>query len=604
MAGTGRAVIPARRHERRAREKRRETGTMTRAARWAIALVLLFVLASFATLLIAAWSLGSGISFHHGNVLAVRLDRPVVETAPRDRLSRLLGEETLVLRDLVAAIDAAREDDRIDGLYLEVDDTSLGWAQGEELRAAITRFRKSGKWTVAWAETFGEMGGGTGAYWLASACREVYLAPPGDVGLTGLRVETPFIRGLLDKLGIVPQFGQRKEYKNAVNTYTETDYTRPHREALEALLDVLYGELVDGIAAGRELTPERVRELIDGGPWTGDEAKEHGLVDDLLYRDQLMDLLEKKAGRDDPLEPVDRYLDRREPFSSGRKKLAVVYAVGAIQRGESGADPLYGRTMGSDTIVRALRKAREDDSVDAVVLRVDSPGGSYVASDLIRREVVRTAKEKPLLVSMGNYAASGGYFISMQGPSILADRTTITGSIGVFGGKFVTRDFWEKKLGIRFPGIQRGRHADLMSTQEPWDEEGWAKMNSLLDRIYDDFVTKAAKGRGMTYDELEPLAHGRVWAGKDAHARKLVDEIGGLREALDRACVEAGGEPGEGYRVEVLPRPKSFLERLLSRDRDEVLLGPEGRRALALVRLLTRPAPEALLLDPDLPRVR
>ncbi len=577
---------------------------MTRAARWAIVLVLLFVLASFATLVVAAWTLGGGLSFHRGNVLEVRLDRPVVETAPRDRLSRLLGREPLVLRDLVAAIDAARKDDRIEGLYLELDDTSLGWAQGEELRAAIARFRAAGKWTVAWTASFGELGGGTGAYWLASACRQVYLAPPGDVGLTGLRVETPFIRGLLDRLGIVPQFGQRKEYKNAVNTYTETGYTKPHREALEALLDVLYGELVDGIATGRELTPDRVRELIDGGPWTGDEAKENGLVDDLLYRDQVMDLLEKKAGRKDPLEPVERYLGRRRPFGSGGTKVAIVYAVGAIRRGESGTDPLYGRSMGSDTIIRALRRAREDDSIDAVVLRVDSPGGSYVASDLIRREVVRTAKEKPLLVSMGNYAASGGYFISMQGPSILADRTTITGSIGVFGGKFVTRDFWEQKLGIRFPGIQRGRHADLMSTQVEWDEDGWARMNALLDRIYDDFVTKAAQGRGMTWDELEPLAHGRVWAGKDARERKLVDDIGGLREALRQACSRAGGDPDRGCRVEILPRPKNFLERLLSRDRDEVLLGPEGRRALALVRLLTSPAPEALLLDPDLPRIR
>ena len=573
---------------------------MTRSARWAIAFVVLFVVTSFAVVLLFLTSFGGSHFVPTSGVLHVKLDGEIPELAPHDSLTRALGREAVDLRDLLDALQKAQTDDGIHGVFVEIGSPSLGVAQSEELRAALGRYRKSGKWAWAFLETAGEFQGGNGAYLIAAACDRVILAPPGDVALTGLRSETPFVRGLFDKLGIVPQFGQRKEFKNAPNTYTEKDYTPAHREATGRLLGSIFADVVAAIAAGRRLTPARVRELVAYGPYPGPEAKERGLVDDLMYRDEALDALDRKAGGR-TLVGVARYLRGGRPHDGGGPRIAVIYAVGGVNRGRSGSSPFGGDTMGSDTIVAALRRAREDDGVAAVVLRVDSPGGSYVASDIIRREVELTNRAKPVIASMGNVAASGGYFVSMDARKIVADSSTITGSIGVFAGKMVTRDLWEQKLGVHWGGLQEGDNADFWSSVTPYSAKGEERLNAMLDRIYADFTTKAAKGRGLGIEELEPLAHGRVWSGKDALERKLVDRIGGLHEAIELARETA--KVGPRYRVEVLPEPQGFLQTLFARD-DETRLLPVAVRQVLHKLATETDGREQFLSVPDLPEIR
>ncbi|MBP7147782.1 MAG: signal peptide peptidase SppA [Acidobacteria bacterium] len=577
---------------------------MTQAARWATILILAFFLVSIGAVLAVIWAAGTPrLAFGGPSVVAIRLEGEVPETAGLNPFQQLFGR-ALDFRDLLDGVEKARTDPRIKTILLEVRAPALGWAQVEELRAALSRFRASGKNVVAFMETAGEFSGATGMYLVASAADRVVLAPPGDVGLLGVRVETPFVRGLFDKLEVTPQFGQRKEFKNAANIYTDQDYTPAHREATSRLLASLHEDVLAAVAADRKLTVPRVRELVDGGPYTGPEALENGLVDELAYRDEVLGQLEDAAGGKQPFVTLEQYLAHDRPHDSGRRKIALVYAVGAIARGDSQDDPLAGLVAGSDTITRALRAAREDDSVVAVVLRVDSPGGSYVASDLVRREVALTREVKPVIASMGNVAASGGYFVAMQASQIVADSGTITGSIGVLAGKLVTERFWQDKLGIRFAGLQEGKNADFYSSQVPWDEADWRRMDAMLDRIYADFVAKAAEGRGIPAQELEPNAHGRVWSGKDALERGLVDSIGGLADAIELARAEAGLDPGDAYRVVVLPRQPTLVEALFNRQRKEFVLSREARAVLRALGLARGATGEQFLLDPAVPDIR
>lgn len=576
---------------------------MSRTAKLAILVIILTVLAAGATMVtLVALFLSNTTAFDKPHVLALRLEGTLPEHQEEGSVAWLLGRRSLSLRDVVEGIEQARKDEDIKGLMVEIGPVGLGWAQSEEVRSALAGFRQSGKWSVAFLESADS----NAAYWLATGCEQIVLAPPGEVGLVGLRVETPFLRGLLDKLGVVPQMARRKEYKNAANTYTETSYTPAHREATQALLRSLYRGLVAGIADSRGLTDERVEELIDGGPYTAQEALAHELVDRLAYKDELLSQIEDSGADVDSVVRLGDYLQRHRLHTRGRRKIALIYATGTIARGESDTGPLSGSVMGSRTIIRALQRARKDRAVAAVVLRIDSPGGSYVASDLIRREVVLTAKEKPVIASMGNVAASGGYFIAMQADHIVADEATITGSIGVLSGKLVTRRFWQEKTGIRFPGIQIGENAEIFSSQEPYDERGWERLNRILDTIYADFVAKAAEGRSMEFEQLEPLAHGRVWTGRDALDRGLIDEIGGLGRAIVVAAERGGLDPEGPYRLITLPRPRGFLDSL-RRSRSLGLsaeLPPPAADLLRAAALVERLSGECYLYASDLPVVR
>ncbi|MFG2075961.1 protease-4 [Nonomuraea maritima] len=513
-------------------------------------------------------------------VLELDLTEGLTEGPPTDPLAAVLSMRKPRLSDVLSGLKRARQDPRVMALIVKIGANPLGLAMVQELRQAVVRFRASGKLTVAFAETFGEFGGGTVPYYLASAFERVCLQPSGDVGLTGVAMEQRFLKGALTKLGVGYEVGQRHEYKTAANTFTHDHMTEPHRESTSRIVESVADTLAAGIADGRRLDRDKVRELIDRGPFTAAEALEAGLVDELAYRDEVYDEVRRVAGADSHLQFVSRYAKAttvRKLPQPGADAIALVHATGMIRTGRSGRSPLGGGgAMGSDTISAALRAARRDQHVKAVVFRVDSPGGSYVASDTVWREVTLTRRVKPVIVSMGDVAASGGYFIAMAADVIVAQPGTLTGSIGVYGGKPVLSELLEK-IGISSEMVAEGANAGMFSTSQSFSPEQWTRVNSWLDRIYDDFVGKVAQSRDLTRERAHELARGRVWTGADAHAGGLVDELGGLEDALDLARKRA--RLADDAPVRVYPRVNP-LERLRGPESSE-----DKSAALARIRM-------------------
>ena len=497
------------------------------------------------------------------SVLELELHGALPEEASDGGLVSLVRSRKVTLRDTLEAIHKASRDTRVNGLLLSIDGPEIGFATAQELRDAVRSFRDTGKWAVAYMETAGEFSPGNRDYYLAAGCDAIWLAPSGDINLTGMRWEVPFIRGTLDKLGVYPDFDHIGRYKNAMNSLTHTRMDEAHREAMDKLADSLYGQLVGGIARGRGMTDAEVATLIDQGPFMGPRALEMKLVDNLGYRDEMEDHLKETNGGQLPLVKVKDYLRSGRYYDHG-PKLALITGVGTVTRGDSYDDPFIGgQSMGSNTIAGAIRDAREDASVKAIVFRVNSPGGSYVASDLIWREVSRTRGVKPIVVSMSDVAASGGYFVSIQADRIIAQPATLTASIGVLAGKMVTSGFWNT-VGVTSDAVQRGRHATFYSSEMRYAPEERAIFQSQLKRIYGDFVGKVAEGRGKTVAEIDVIAQGRVWTGEDAVRLGLVDELGGLDVAIRRAQELAGLDPRKGTRLVVFPAPKSMLQRIMS----------------------------------------
>ncbi|TLP51946.1 S49 family peptidase [Microbispora triticiradicis] len=474
-------------------------------------------------------------------VLELDLTEGLSEGPPADPVTALLSMRKPRLAEVLSGLRRARKDPRVAALIVKIGGNPLGLGTVQELREAVVKLRAAGKPTVAFAETFGEFGAGTVPYYLASAFERVYLQPSGDVGLTGVALEQRFLRDALARAGVEYQLGQRHEYKTAANMFTQNHMTDAHRESATRIAESVTEQITAGIAEARRLTPERVRELIDQGPFIGAEAVEAGLVDGLKYRDEVYaETVEDGAH----LQYVSRYaksaLSGKLPHP-GADTVALVHGTGTIRLGRSGRSPLGGGgAMGSDTVCAALRAARRDDKVKAIVFRVDSPGGSYVASDAIWREVVLARESgKPVIVSMGDLAASGGYFVSMAADVIVAQPGTLTGSIGVFGGKPVVGELLGR-LGVVTESVAEGANAGMFSPTTAFSETQWERVNAWLDRIYDDFVGKVADGRGLSRERAHELARGRVWTGADARAAGLADELGGLEDALALARRRAG----------------------------------------------------------------
>ncbi len=485
-------------------------------------------------------------------LLELDLSRGLTESPPTDPVRALRQRQVPQLSAVVTGLRLAARDPDVAGLVVCLGPHDLTVAQSEELGRAVEAFRAAGKTALCWTESFGELGPGTVPYYLASHFDEIWLQPSGRVGLVGVAASAVFVRGALDKLGVQPQIGQRHEYKSAADMLLREDMSAHQREMLQQISDSVVRQVVHTVAAGRGLTEATVLDAVEAGPLSGPDAVSRGLVDRLGYRDEAYDDLRSRLTADDEeLRPlyVDRYArsKTRRPGSQLRRRrrptVAIVSVHGPINRGRSGsARPMSGPTVGSETVCAALRAARHDDHVKAVVLRVDSPGGSYVASDAIRREVVRTRESgRPLVASMASVAASGGYFVSMAADAIVALPGTITGSIGVLGGKQVVRDALAR-VGINRESVSAGRRAAMFSTDRPFDDEEWQVVEAWLDEVYADFTTKAAQDRAMAYEDLERHARGRVWTGADALARGLVDEMGGLDRAVEIACARAGLE--------------------------------------------------------------
>jgi protease IV len=480
-------------------------------------------------------------------ILELDLTDGLTETRPADPVSAVMARHRLVLADVLDGLHRASRDSRVRALVVKVGGRPIGLGIVQELRQAIREFAEAGKVTVAWAESFGEFSAANVAYYLATAFDTISLQPSGDLGLTGLAVERIFLRGALDKLGADFQVGKRHEYKSAAEQLTEHGFSAPAREETERMTASVTEQLASAIAERRGLAPEQVGELIDRGPFLASQALDAGLVDTLAYRDEVYADVRQRTGQGATLLYLTRYQRSRALAERARKLpvrresgVALIYATGPIRRGRSGRGPLSGGAMGSDTISAALRTATADDQAKAIVLRVNSPGGSYVASDTIWREVVRArAAGKPVVVSMSDVAASGGYYIAMAADVIVAQPGTITGSIGVLEGKAVLGEALGR-AGVSSDSIVQGAHAAMFSQLRPFTEDEWALISQHLDHIYADFTGKVAEGRRMTPERVHELARGRVWTGADALANGLVDELGGLDEAAAIARRRAG----------------------------------------------------------------
>ena len=466
-------------------------------------------------------------------LLELDLTEPLVAPEADDPIARLRARSRRLLRPTLRALHEAADDRHVVGLIARVGGM-WPWGTMQELRRGVQNFAASGKPTLAWVETFGELGSrGMSAYVLATAFGELWLQPGGEIGLLGVGIETTFVRGTLDRLGIEPQFEQRYEYKNAADVLMRKEFTAAHREALERLAESVFSDAVETIADARGLTHDQVRELVNSGPRTASEAQAAGLVDRLGYRDQAYEAMRARTGGKPELLFADRWRPHRKlaPPPHRRGHVALVDVRGAIATGRTRRGPM-GRQAGSDTLSAQLRAARDNDRARAVVMRVESPGGSAVASEVIWREVWRLREaDKPVIVSMGDVAASGGYYIACPAEVIVALPATLTGSIGVLGGKLVVDSLLER-LGVSTGTVQQGAHALMYSARRSFSEDERARFAATVDAIYHDFVGKVAEGRQRPVADIEAVAKGRVWTGRDALEAGLVDELGGLRDAV------------------------------------------------------------------------
>ncbi|MEK0081869.1 signal peptide peptidase SppA [Benzoatithermus flavus] len=488
-------------------------------------------------------------------VLTADWSQALAETAgPPDLLDFRLTPAPTV-SDIVLALDAATRDPRVKGLVVRLAEARHGFAAAQELRDAVRRFRASGRFAIAHADSFGELGPGNEAYYLATAFDEIDLQPVGLVGLTGLMAEVPLARELLASLGVELEVVKREEYKTALESFTRSELSPANREMLEGLLDGLQRQLVAGIAEGRKLDPVEVQRLIDHGPFTADEALANRLIDRIAHADEAMRAARERAGPGAGRVDLADYAAQRPTVEAGAAKIALIRAAGLIRRGEDGV----GFEIAAGDLAEALADAAGDDRIRAVILRIDSGGGSAVASETVARGVRRVREAgKPVIVSMGNTAASGGYWIAMDATRIVAQPGTITGSIGVIAGKPILSGVWDK-IGVNWAEIARGAHAGMWSVNQPFSPEARARVEAVLDSIYGTFKAGVARGRSMTPEQVEAVAKGRVWIGVQAKDLGLVDELGGLDAALAAARRELHLPDGAALDIEILPRPRNPL---------------------------------------------
>lgn len=555
-------------------------------------LIAIFFVVGFLAI-IAGWMLvarGPQVADH--STLILRIGGNLVETQPNDVIGQVTGGmRAQTVRGYVEVLQKAKTDERIDSvLIVPTGFESPYWGKIQEIRDAVIDFRKSGKRVNAYLEY-----GGDREYYLATAADRIFLLPTSPLDVKGLASYDVFLRGTIDKIGAQADFERIGEYKTAVNQLTEHGYTPPHREMSESLNRDMFEQLTRGIAEGRKKRVEDVKALIDDGPFLPEQALKAGLVDKLAYEDQLDDL---GATTKATVEGENYARGRRRSLAARAPRIAVIYLSGVIASGKGGFDPLNGDVVGSVTLLKAIRAVRADTSVRGIVLRIDSPGGSSTASDVIWRELVVTRDQKPgrpLVASMSDLAASGGYYLAMAAPQIVAQPATLTGSIGIFGGKFVTGGTYQK-LGANIQSVSIGRNAEMESPVRPFTDSERAKLREELRSFYDQWIQKVATARKMPAARVEELARGRVWTGAQARQNGLVDALGGLDRAVALAKEKAGIPADTDVELVNYPPRKTLFELLGERltgsgdSEMQVLaafLGAGHRHALGL---LTAPA--------------
>jgi protease-4 len=526
-------------------------------------------------------------------VLVLDLGYGVIDALPDSPFARIALDKTVVLKDALRALDAAAADGRVKVLLLHLSGDRLDLAHAQELADAIARFRRSGKSVIAFAESFGEGGETNSRYLLATSASEIWMQPSGDLPLAGAVLQAPFLKDLLTKIGVVARMDHREEFKGAMNSLTENAMTAPQRANMQGLVDSLTSQLADSISRGRHLDHAVAAKLIAGGPYSGEAAKAAALVDFLGYWDQAQTLALRRAGAEGEEVDLADYVARLPGPPRGTPRIAIVYGIGEVTLDRSRGAPLVGRSnMGAISTATALHEAVDDPNVAGIIFRIDSPGGSYVAADTIWREVQRARDlHRPLVVSMGSMAASGGYFVAAPAAAIVAEPATLTGSIGVFAGKLVIKELLAK-LGITVDSVAGTPNALAESMTEDYTPEQWANLQSELDRIYGDFLNKVAEGRHMDRDAVHAVAKGQVWTGADAKAKGLVDELGGLATATAAVKRLAKIAPDAEVELEQYPRPSNDLRSALSslfggQGESQSLAGVFSRLPLALAALLS-----------------
>lgn len=526
-------------------------------------------------------------------ILLMRLDGDLPEKPGRPGLGNQFGLQQASIHQTIDALDKAGTDPRIGSFVVSLRGGGLSLTKIQELRAAVRRFEDAGKPAYIYADDYTQ---GMGAYYLASAFDEIWMQPVGSVMIPGIYLEMPFLRGLLDKVGVEPEVMQRKEYKTFFETATNTSMSEPNREMMASVLEDLGGQILAAAAEGRAMPPADFKALIDRGLFTDREALAAGLIDRLDYGDVLLREI-REALNDDPDDPAYQLVDINDYAPAAAREnasrssgglphpalpqIAVVYITGAIMPGETkSAAPsapafMGGEIAAANDISAAIDEAGENPDIKAILIRIDSPGGSPTASETIRRSIVRAKQEgKPVIVSMGGAAASGGYWVASPADTIFALPATFTGSIGVVHGKFILTGLWDK-IGASWDSLQWGENASLMSFNKSYSEAEAERMNAMLDSVYDGFLERVAEGRRMSVAQVDRIARGRVWTGNQARGNGLVDELGGMTDALDFAAVKAGAKDRTGISVVVLPRPRTVFEELVDLLENQVRAGRE-----------------------------
>ena len=475
----------------------------------------------------------------------------------------LQEQQTPTVAETWQMLRNAAADSRIQAIVLEPRGLSVGWAKLEELRADILNFKKSGKPVYAFLRS-----AGTKEYYLASAADKIYMAPEDELDVKGLRAELMFVKGTLDKLGVQMEFEHVGKYKDAPDMFTKNESSPETREVINQVLDQFYGDFVNTIAEGRKKAPDAIRALIDNGPFVGKEALNGGLVDALVYEDEMYGLLKQQLKLSDMEKIAEHDYVRARAGNlglDGSTKIALLVGQGDITRGATNDQGNDGITAAG--MIRRIRQVRDDSSIKGVILRIDSPGGDGIASDDILHEAKLLSQKKPMVISMSDLAASGGYFIAMTGDPLIAYRNTETGSIGVFFGKVNLRGLYDK-LGVKKEIMKRGRFADIDTEYQPLNDEQRAKLRTEIEVFYRGFVQRVADGRKRKYDDVEPLAQGRVWTGAQAKQNGLVDEIGGIDRAIEMVKQKANIAASEKITLVPYPPRRNLLQVLMDRDTD------------------------------------
>jgi protease-4 len=564
------------------------SGSSRRGVVLVLVLIGLGMFVSLVAVLLIGTAAGAPVYVPSNAALYLRVNAPFAEVVPDDVRS-VFGGVPPTLRETIGAIRKAKVDRRVKTLVLTPQAQGAMWAQLQELRGAIEDFRTSGKQVTAYLEA-----GAAGEYYLASAADRIVMMPGGQLDLAGLATYELFFRGTLDKVGVFPDLLHIGEYKTATNTLVERGFTPAHRDVTRSLNRSWYDELVRAIAVSRKRPEGDIRAAIDEGPFLAEGAKRAGFVDALGYEDQVDD--EGPVAGTSRLEGENyaRASVSLGPHQTGGR-IALLYAVGMIASGPSTSDATGGSVIGSDTFVQWVRKARVDPQVKAIVIRIDSPGGSAIASEVIWRELMLARDVKPLIISMGDVAASGGYYMAVPAHVIVAQPGTITGSIGVATGKFVLKGTMEK-LGVGVETVTDGRLAGIYSPFSTFSPAERARIDEQMQAIYDLFVARVAEGRKMPAEKVDAVAQGRVWTGRQAQGIGLIDELGGLDRAIRIALERAKMDPNKEVDLVVYPQPRSAFE---------ILANPFGAASTGAELLVSRPRPALMpAVFPNLLRFR